>query len=137
MGQLIDGVWTTEMPTATATSGRFARPRTVFHGTISAKGSPDHKTEAGCYHLYVAHACPWTHHTTIVHKLKRLEAAISVSVVDPIIGEGGWHFGISGVPSPTASMAHVTCETSTSRRILATPATSPCRCFGTRPNIRS
>ena len=96
MGQLIDGVWTTEMPAAASTSGRFARARTVFHGTISADGSSGHKTEAGRYHLYVAHACPWAHRTMIVRKLKRLEAAISVSVVDPIMGEDGWHFSDQG-----------------------------------------
>jgi putative glutathione S-transferase len=93
MSQMIDGVWTTEMPTATPTSGRFARARTVFHGIISADGLSGHKTKAGCYHLYAAHACPRTHRTMMVRKLKRLEAAISVSVVDPIMGEGGGHFG--------------------------------------------
>ncbi len=93
MGQLIGGVWTTEMPTAAPTGGRFVRARTVFHGTISADGSSGHKTEAGRYHLYVAHTCPWAHRTMVVRKLKRLEPAISVSVVDPIMGEGGWHFG--------------------------------------------
>ena len=91
MGQLIDGVWTTEPP-AGATGGRFVRARTAFHGTISADGSSGHKAEAGRYHLYVAHACPWAHRTMIVRTLKRLERAISVSVGDPIMGADGWHF---------------------------------------------
>ena len=131
MGQLIDGVWTTEPP-AGATGGHFVRARTAFHGTISADGSSGHKAEAGRYHLYVAHACPWAHRTMIVRTLKRLERAISVSVVDPIMGADGWHFSAEPGAIPMASMAPAICGISISRRAPITPAASRCRCCGTR-----
>jgi glutathionyl-hydroquinone reductase len=40
--------------------------------------------EAGRYHLYVAHACPWAHRTMMVRALKGLEDIISVTVVHPV-----------------------------------------------------
>jgi putative glutathione S-transferase len=50
------------------------------------------QAEPGRYHLYVSLACPWGHRTLIFRKLKKLEEAISVSVVDPHMGERGWAF---------------------------------------------
>jgi putative glutathione S-transferase len=40
----------------------------------------------------VSLACPWAHRTLIVRKLKKLEKAISVSVVSPMLGSRGWTF---------------------------------------------
>ena len=37
-------------------------------------------------------ACPWAHRTLIFRQLKQLEQVISVSVVDPFMGEHGWAF---------------------------------------------
>lgn len=37
-------------------------------------------------------ACPWAHRTIIVRKLKRLEALIGMTIVDPIRDERGWRF---------------------------------------------
>jgi hypothetical protein len=48
--------------------------------------------EAGRYHLYVSLACPWAHRTLIFRKLKGLEDAISLSIVDPHMGKNGWEF---------------------------------------------
>ena len=48
---------------------------------------------AGRYHLYVSLACPWAHRTIIMRKLKGLEPAIGITVVDPIRDERGWRFG--------------------------------------------
>jgi putative glutathione S-transferase len=45
-------------------------------------------------------ACPWAHRTLIFRKLKRLEAAISVSVVDPYMREHGWVFGTTPGATP-------------------------------------
>ena len=51
------------------------------------------KAERGRYHLYVSLACPWAHRTLIFRALKRLEEVVSVSIVDPVMAEGGWEFG--------------------------------------------
>jgi putative glutathione S-transferase len=42
--------------------------------------------------LYVSLACPWAHRTIIVRKLKRLEAVIGMTIVDPIRDDLGWRF---------------------------------------------
>jgi len=47
--------------------------------------------ERGRYHLYVSLACPWAHRTLVARALKGLEAAISVSVVEPVMTQG-WAF---------------------------------------------
>jgi len=50
------------------------------------------KAEPGRYHLYLSLACPWAHRTLIVRKVKQLESATTVSVVDPFMGDEGWAF---------------------------------------------
>jgi putative glutathione S-transferase len=92
MGRLVEGRWTTEWYTP-GPEGRFVRGETVFRGRITADGSSGFPAAAGRYHLYVSLACPWAHRTLIGRALKKLEAAVSVSVVDPFMGERGWVFG--------------------------------------------
>lgn len=72
--------------------GRFVRPSTTFRNWIQASGESGFPAEAGRYHLYVSLACPWAHRTLIMRELKGLTDAISVSVVDPVMGEHGWEF---------------------------------------------
>jgi len=91
MGRLVDGVWTTA-DYKTDAKGRFEREPTRFRDWITADGSSGFPAVAGRYHLYVSLACPWAHRTLILRKLKGLEEAISVSVVDPYMGENGWFF---------------------------------------------
>ncbi|WP_373048369.1 glutathione S-transferase family protein [Vulgatibacter sp.] len=91
MGRLIDGVWTTQGYRSDE-KGRFERDQTTFRDRITADGSSGLPAVAGRYHLYVSLACPWAHRTLILRKLKGLEEAISVSVVDPYMGEDGWFF---------------------------------------------
>jgi glutathionyl-hydroquinone reductase len=92
MGKLVDGRWTNEWYDTKSTRGRFVRKESSFRDWIRADGSTRFQPEAGRYHLYVSLACPWAHRTLIVRKQKRLEAAISVSVVHPFMGEQGWSF---------------------------------------------
>ena len=74
MGVLIDGAWRDgELPQETGTSGEFRRADSRFRERITADGSSGFKAEAGRYHLYVAHGCPWAHRTLIYRS--RQEAA--------------------------------------------------------------
>ena len=62
--------------------------------SISVDGSSGFPAVAGRYHLYVSLACPWACRTLMARALKGLEAAISVTVVDPKNrrGDRGWEF---------------------------------------------
>ena len=92
MGYLVEGVWK-DLPRDTRkTGGEFVRPESTFRDRVTADGSSGFKAEAGRYHLYVSLACPWAHRTVIFRKLKGLEKAISLSVVDPLMGANGWEF---------------------------------------------
>jgi putative glutathione S-transferase len=92
MGKLIEGIWQKQAFAPETEDGRFVRPDSPFRNWVTADGSSGFPAEAGRYHLYVSLACPWAHRTLILRKLKGLEEAITVSVVDPIMGEEGWHF---------------------------------------------
>lgn len=91
-GHLENGVWQRDDYASRAAGGEFVRHESRFRGTISADGSSGFAAEPGRYHLYVSLACPWAHRTVIFRKLKRLEAAISLSIVDPVIRDEGWEF---------------------------------------------
>lgn len=98
MGLLVDGVWQDQWYDTKSTGGRFVRHDAPFRNWITTGGGPGpsgeggFKAEPGRYHLYVSLACPWAHRTLIFRKLKRLEDIISVSIVDPLMGEEGWTF---------------------------------------------
>lgn len=92
MGMLVDGVWQTHNHFPTDSSGEFVRKPTTFRSAVTADGSSPFPAEAGRYHLYVSYACPWAHRTLIVRALRGLEEVVSVTSVDPYMGEDGWHF---------------------------------------------
>lgn len=73
-------------------AGEFVRKASAFRNWVTADGSSGFKAENGRYHLYVSLACPWAHRTLIVRKLKGLDNSISYTVVDWLLGEGGWSF---------------------------------------------
>ncbi len=95
MGMLVDGVWQEGWYDTKKTGGAFARPETQFRARVEAQAGAPFAAEAGRYHLYVSLACPWAHRTLVVRALKGLEEAISVTVVDPLMLEGGWKFAPS------------------------------------------
>lgn len=98
LGLLDRGAWRTDDPTRIR-DGHFIRPPTTYRNFITADGNPGpagqggFPAEAGRYHLYVSLACPWAHRTLIFRKLKKLDDVISVSVVEPVLGNSGWEFG--------------------------------------------
>ena len=98
MGILVDGKWTQEDLVRHDAEGRFVRKESVFRDWITSNGAPGPgggagcKAEAGRYHLYVSHACPWAHRTLIFRALKGLEGMIDISVVHWRMLENGWTF---------------------------------------------
>ncbi|MFN2449001.1 MAG: glutathione S-transferase family protein [Candidatus Baltobacteraceae bacterium] len=89
-----------QFPEEQSADGSFARQQDAFDRWIRADGSGDFPVEAGRYHLYVSYACPWAHRTIAVRALKGLEAAVSMSAVDPVRDERGWRFGEGAGFSP-------------------------------------
>jgi putative glutathione S-transferase len=101
---LIEGRWTQDTPDRTDRQGRFVRRDSAFRNWISADGHTGFPAASGRYHLYVSLACPWAHRTLLMHRLKGLEATISLSVVEYLMGDDGWSFGAPG--SPLADPLH-------------------------------
>jgi glutathionyl-hydroquinone reductase len=98
-GLFVDGVWHSQWYDTAATGGRFVPTEPVFRNWVTADGSAGPSgsggfaAERGRYHLYVSLACPYAHRTVIFRKLKELESVISISVLDPVMGDQGWEFG--------------------------------------------
>jgi len=96
VGQLVDGVW--QEVENRIDGGRYRRPSTLYRNWVTPDGSPGPSGEggfpaqAGRYHLYVCLACPWAHRTLIFRALKKLDDAISVTAVSPLMGADGWVF---------------------------------------------
>lgn len=73
-------------------SGEFQRQEDAFRDWISNDGSTPYPAATGRYHLYVSLACPWASRTVIFRKLKGLEEAVGITIVDPFRDEKGWAF---------------------------------------------
>ena len=73
-----------------SSNGSFKRQKSIFRSIIDEEGQ--YKPEKGRYHLYLSYACPWAHRTLIVRELKKLDAVVSVSFVNPIRDDKGWCF---------------------------------------------
>lgn len=72
--------------------GSFVRQRSAFRDRVSADGSTELPAEADRYHLYVSLACPWAHRSIIARRLKGLEDAIGMTILDPVRDDHGWAF---------------------------------------------
>jgi glutathionyl-hydroquinone reductase len=92
VGYLQAGRWVSDDRQPTSAEGEFTREGAQFHGVVRADGSTRFGVEAGRYHLYVAHACPWAHRTWIARTLLGLEDAVSLTAVHPLMLEDGWVF---------------------------------------------
>jgi glutathionyl-hydroquinone reductase len=106
-GVFVDGVWRSQWYDTASTRGRFIPTAAQFRNWVTPNGGPGPSGEGGFpaardrYHLYVSLACPFAHRTIIFRKLKKLEDAISLSVVEPVMGEQGWEFGNGGTDTVT------------------------------------
>ena len=112
-GVFVDGVWHTQWYDAGANGGRFVPAEPVFRnwvtpdGKAGPSGEGGFAAERGRYHLYVSLACPYAHRTVIFRKLKELESVISMSILDPVMGEQGWEFGTTpGTIADTVNGKH-------------------------------
>src|SRR5437773_144306 len=83
---------TAQFPDEQTKSGEFQRQPDAFRKWVSNDGSTSHPAAANRYHLYVSLACPWASRTVVFRKLKGLEDAIGMTIVDPIRDEQGWAF---------------------------------------------
>lgn len=98
---LVDGQWNSKWHPFQSKDekGRFIRQTSSFRHWITPDGGPGptghggFKAEPDRYHLYVALICPWASRALMTRKLKALEDVISVSVVEPFLGDQGWQFG--------------------------------------------
>jgi putative glutathione S-transferase len=92
---LVQGRWAKDFDPVQDTDeeGGFKREESQFRNWISVDGDSGFRAEAGRYHLYAALICPWACRTLMVRKLKGLEQAISVTVVDPRLTDKVWRFG--------------------------------------------
>ncbi len=87
--------------------GSFERQEDAFRDWVTRDGSSGYPAAAGRYHLYVSLACPWAHRIVIARQLKRLQAAVGMTVADPIRDERGWAFraGPGCSPDPVNGFA--------------------------------
>ncbi len=103
MGFLRDGEWRGDGEAFADTDGQFKRAETRFRDWVTADCVPGPQAlrafpaESGRYHLYVSLACPWAHRTLIFLELKGLAPHVSVDVVHPLMGPGGWSFATDAV----------------------------------------
>jgi glutathionyl-hydroquinone reductase len=98
MGLLQNGRWVDRWYDTESTGGAFVREASGFRDAVSAAPGAAFPAAPGRYHLYVSRACPWAHRTLILRALKRLEGAIGVTAVEPLMLEHGWSFGAAGEP---------------------------------------
>jgi glutathionyl-hydroquinone reductase len=81
-----------QFPDEQTDQGAFKRQADAFRNWVTEDGSSGYQAAAKRYHLYASWACPWAHRTIIVRKLKKLEAVIGMTVVDPIRDDRGGAF---------------------------------------------
>jgi putative glutathione S-transferase len=105
-GYLENGQWHDGWYDTQATHGEFVRTVSGFRNWVTADGSSGYPAEPGRYHLYVSLACPWAHRTLIARALKKLEAAVPVSIVEPVMSDQGWAFS-AALPDRTNGFTYL------------------------------
>lgn len=105
-GYLENGQWHDGWYDTQATHGEFVRTVSGFRNWVTADGSSGYLSEPGRYHLYVSLACPWAHRTLIARALKKLGAAVPVSIVEPVMSDQGWAFS-TALPDKANGFSHL------------------------------
>ncbi|WP_025916545.1 glutathione S-transferase family protein [Herminiimonas sp. CN] len=105
-GYLENGQWHDGWYDTRATHGEFVRTVSGFRDWVTADGSSGYPAEPGRYHLYVSLACPWAHRTLIARALKKLEATVPVSIVEPAMSDQGWAFSAT-LPDKANGFSHL------------------------------
>ncbi len=111
---LVDGRWTEAWQPVQGVDaqGGFVRKDATFRNWVTPDGAPGptgnggFRGEPGRYHLYVALTCPWASRTLMARKLKGLEQAVAVSVVEPELSDQGWRFARGADPVNAAAYMH-------------------------------
>lgn len=111
---LVQGKWVAKWDPVQAKDekGGFVRQTSTFRNWVTPDGSAGptgtggFKAEAGRYHLYVALICPWASRTLMARKIKGLEDAITVSIVEPELTDQGWRFAAGADPVNGATYMH-------------------------------
>ena len=94
---LVDGRWSND-DQFRSEGGKFVRPESSFRswvtqdGSVGPSGKSGFKAEAGRYHLYITHNCPWAYRVTIFRKLKGLQDTISICIGGSSYKDEGWTF---------------------------------------------
>lgn len=92
IGRLIEGTWYREDEFPTDESGSFVRVTSTFRDFVSTDPAAQYPVQAGRYHLYVSHACPWAHRVLIARERLGLQEALGITVAEPHMGQEGWTF---------------------------------------------
>jgi glutathionyl-hydroquinone reductase len=104
MKLMINGVWRGDVDPTPELEAQKMIHAGSFRDRITRDGSSGFPAEAGRYHLYVSHACPFSHRVTIVHALKGLQSVLGVSVAHAIWDTAdGWRFGETDLSTPDLS----------------------------------
>lgn len=90
MGRMVDGEWVADAGTRRDADGGFVREQTVFRDWIGPEEV--YPVAAGRYHVYVSHACPWSHGVVLARSVLGLQDAVTMDAVDPVRRSDGWAF---------------------------------------------
>ncbi len=95
---LIDGKWAEGLPSPTGDPEHGVVHPGSFRHWVTCDGSSGFPVEPNRYHLYVSHACPFSHRVTIVCALSGLAEIIDLSFLHPRWDSSdGWVFGESAM----------------------------------------
>jgi len=98
-GDLTEGSDQAKYANTAKVKGAVVRPSVKFHDKVGTENFPVEKRR---YRLYLAEACPWSHRTYMVWKLKGLEEVVpltltgwkleNISFKPPFTNYHGWDF---------------------------------------------